>query len=84
VRDALVGQVTRTVRWTDCMDTVLAAGCRHMLELGPGRSLTALARQNSRLAIAMAADCPEKLLHFAERYALSFAGSDPGQRTLAA
>lgn len=35
-------QVTGTVRWTDCMERMLAMGCDLFLELGPGEILAGL------------------------------------------
>ena len=56
IRAALVNQPALSVRWTDCMDTMLAAGCGHFVELGPGRVLTELAREHDRDLVAVSAD----------------------------
>jgi [acyl-carrier-protein] S-malonyltransferase len=56
VRDSLMAQVVSPVRWVDCMQTLLDAGCRHFLELGPGRTLRGLLRQVVRQADVVAAD----------------------------
>jgi [acyl-carrier-protein] S-malonyltransferase len=45
LRRALVAQVAAPVRWVDCVEALVAAGCRHFLELGPGQVLTGLVRQ---------------------------------------
>jgi [acyl-carrier-protein] S-malonyltransferase len=42
IRRALQEQVTATVRWTDCMERMLAMGCDLFLELGPGAVLGGL------------------------------------------
>jgi [acyl-carrier-protein] S-malonyltransferase len=42
IRRALQEQVTATVRWTDCMERMLAMGCDLFLELGPGAVLAGL------------------------------------------
>jgi [acyl-carrier-protein] S-malonyltransferase len=42
IRRTLQDQVTGTVRWTDCMETLLARGCDLFLELGPGGVLAGL------------------------------------------
>jgi len=56
VRDALMAQIAAPVQWVACVRTLLAAGCRHFLELGPGRRLTALVRQIAPDVDAAAAD----------------------------
>ena len=35
IRNALRDQVTSTVRWTDCMESLLSRGCELFVELGP-------------------------------------------------
>src|SRR3954451_13542639 len=45
IRTALQEQVTSTVRWTDCMDSLLARGCDFFIELGPGEVLAGLLRR---------------------------------------
>ncbi len=42
IRRALQDQVTATVRWTECMERMLAMGCDLFLELGPGNVLAGL------------------------------------------
>jgi [acyl-carrier-protein] S-malonyltransferase len=42
IRRTLQDQVTSTVRWTDCMETLLARGCDLFIELGPGGVLAGL------------------------------------------
>lgn len=44
-RDALVRQVTGTVRWVDCVQSVIAAGATTFIEVGPGKVLNGLLRQ---------------------------------------
>ncbi len=41
----LARQVEQPVRWDRCMATVVARGCTQALELGPGNTLSALARR---------------------------------------
>jgi [acyl-carrier-protein] S-malonyltransferase len=41
----LARQVEQPVRWDRCMATVASRGCTHALELGPGNTLSALARR---------------------------------------
>jgi [acyl-carrier-protein] S-malonyltransferase len=44
-RDALVRQVTGTVRWMDCEQTLKAAGASLFIEVGPGKVLCGLLKQ---------------------------------------
>jgi len=41
----LAQQVAQTIEWGDCLDTLHELGCRVMLELGPGRALSRMARE---------------------------------------
>ena len=68
VHAALVAQVAEPVRWVECMDALVGAGCTTFLELGPGRVLTGLARARSRDLEAVAADSRRKLAEFAARH----------------
>jgi len=45
VRDALTRQVTGTVRWIDCMKTLIGAGTQAFIELAPGKVLCGLLKQ---------------------------------------
>src|SRR3954468_5887203 len=42
IRQTLQDQITGTVRWTDCIETLLDRGCDLFLELGPGGVLAGL------------------------------------------
>jgi len=44
-RDALIRQVTGTVRWVDCVKTLVGAGAGVFVEVGPGKVLTGLMKQ---------------------------------------
>jgi [acyl-carrier-protein] S-malonyltransferase len=44
-RDALIRQVTGTVRWVDCIQALVAAGAMHFIEVGPGKVLCGLLKQ---------------------------------------
>ena len=44
-RDALIRQVTGTVRWVECVQTLIAAGAGAFIEAGPGKVLCGLMRQ---------------------------------------
>ena len=45
VRTTLRDQVTSTVRWTDCIESLIARGCDLFIELGPGEILAGLLRR---------------------------------------
>ena len=45
IRTALREQVTSTVRWTDCMESLFARGCDLFIEIGPGEVLSGLLRR---------------------------------------
>jgi [acyl-carrier-protein] S-malonyltransferase len=45
VQDALIRQVTGTVRWVDCVQSLLSAGAEVFIEVGPGKVLCGLLRQ---------------------------------------
>jgi [acyl-carrier-protein] S-malonyltransferase len=44
-RDALISQVTGAVRWVDCVQSLIAAGATHFIEVGPGKVLCGLLKQ---------------------------------------
>jgi [acyl-carrier-protein] S-malonyltransferase len=44
-REALIRQVTGAVRWVDCMQSLIAAGPTHFIEVGPGKVLCGLLKQ---------------------------------------
>jgi [acyl-carrier-protein] S-malonyltransferase len=67
IRDALIAQIASPVLWVDCVRTLRREGCESFLELGSGRTLSALIRQIDSDAKTFAADSPEKLGRFAER-----------------
>ncbi|MDQ6810128.1 MAG: ACP S-malonyltransferase, partial [Verrucomicrobiota bacterium] len=48
IRTTLQDQVTSTVRWTDCMESLLARGCDLFLELGPGGVLAGLLQRTRK------------------------------------
>ncbi|MGA3371317.1 MAG: ACP S-malonyltransferase [Terracidiphilus sp.] len=45
VRDVLTRQVTGTVRWVDCVKSLIAAGAQTFIELAPGQVLCGLLKQ---------------------------------------
>jgi [acyl-carrier-protein] S-malonyltransferase len=44
-REALIQQVTGTVRWVDCMRTLVAEEAQLFVEVGPGKVLCGLLKQ---------------------------------------
>jgi [acyl-carrier-protein] S-malonyltransferase len=44
-REALIRQVTGAVRWVECVQTLVAAGPTHFIEVGPGKVLCGLLKQ---------------------------------------
>jgi [acyl-carrier-protein] S-malonyltransferase len=44
-QDALIRQVTGTVRWVDCTQSLIGAGAEIFIEVGPGKVLCGLLRQ---------------------------------------
>jgi [acyl-carrier-protein] S-malonyltransferase len=48
IRDALIRQVTGTVRWVDCIQQLQLSNVTHYIEVGPGKVLTGLNRQIDR------------------------------------
>jgi [acyl-carrier-protein] S-malonyltransferase len=59
VRDLLVAQVTAPVRWTEIVRAMKADGVSRLVEVGPGKVLTGLARQIDKELEAVATDEPE-------------------------
>ena len=47
-REALIQQVTGSVRWVECIQLLIAQGATHFIEVGPGKVLTGLMRQIDR------------------------------------
>ena len=45
ILDALIRQVSSSVRWVECVELLVAQGATHLIELGPGKVLTGLTRQ---------------------------------------
>jgi len=48
IRRTLQEQVTSTVRWTDCMESLLDRGCDLFIELGPGGVLAGLLQRTRK------------------------------------
>jgi [acyl-carrier-protein] S-malonyltransferase len=53
IRQRLVEQVTGTVRWRECVETMIAAGITHFYEIGSGKVLAGLVKRIDKDASAM-------------------------------
>jgi [acyl-carrier-protein] S-malonyltransferase len=67
VRRALIAQIASPVRWVECTEALVEAGCSTFLELGSGRTLSGLVRQINPDVETFPADSPKKLAKFVER-----------------
>lgn len=45
IKDAMLRQVTDSVRWSDCVKGAIAAGARNFVEFGPGKVLSGLIKR---------------------------------------
>jgi [acyl-carrier-protein] S-malonyltransferase len=59
--DLLVAQVTATVRWRECVETMVALGVDSFVELGAGKVLSGLARRIVPDARALSAGTPGEI-----------------------
>jgi [acyl-carrier-protein] S-malonyltransferase len=68
IRRTLQDQVTATVRWVDCMETLLEeCGCDFFIELGPGNVLAGLLRRISKGVEVISVGDTESVRKCAER-----------------
>ena len=67
IRRTLQDQVTGTVRWTDCMEWLLARGCDFFIELGPGGVLAGLLQRTRKGVEVMSVSDPASVRACAER-----------------
>lgn len=67
IRRTLQDQITSTVRWTDCMEWLLARGCDLFIELGPGGVLAGLLRRTQKEADIVSVSDVASLRACAER-----------------
>jgi [acyl-carrier-protein] S-malonyltransferase len=61
IHEALVAQIASPVRWVECVQRLVDAGCSTFLELGSGRVLGGLIRQIVPGAETFAAESPAQL-----------------------
>jgi [acyl-carrier-protein] S-malonyltransferase len=67
IRKTLQDQVTSTVRWTDCMERLMALGCDFFIELGPGGVLASLLKRMRKDAEILSVSDVESLRVCVER-----------------
>jgi [acyl-carrier-protein] S-malonyltransferase len=60
-KDALIRQVTGTVRWVDCVQSLKAAGAELYIESGPGKVLCGLLKQIDPALKTLNVEDPESL-----------------------
>ncbi|HZH44917.1 MAG TPA: ACP S-malonyltransferase [Lysobacter sp.] len=58
IRDALVRQLYLPVRWTDCVQALVASGATRIAECGPGKVLTGLVKRIDKAVDARALGTP--------------------------
>ena len=61
IRDALVRQVTDTVRWRECIAYMAQNGVKVFVEAGTGKVLTGLAKKNAPEALAVNVGTPDEI-----------------------
>jgi [acyl-carrier-protein] S-malonyltransferase len=64
IRELLVRQVTGTVRWRECVGTMLELGVDRFVEIGSGKVLTGLAKRLAPDAQAMSVGTPADIEAF--------------------
>jgi [acyl-carrier-protein] S-malonyltransferase len=67
IRKTLQDQVTSTVRWTDCIETLLDRGCDLFIELGPGGVLAGLLQRIRKGVEVITVSDPASVIACAER-----------------
>jgi [acyl-carrier-protein] S-malonyltransferase len=65
IREALVRQVTGTVRWRECVGFMASQGVTVFAELGSGKVLSGLARRIAPQTMAVAAETPDDIASLA-------------------
>jgi [acyl-carrier-protein] S-malonyltransferase len=61
IRDLLVQQVTATVRWQDCVKTMIGLGVTNFVELGAGKVLSGLIKRIAPDATGVSASTPAEI-----------------------
>jgi len=63
VRDALIRQVTGSVRWVECIELLKNSGATHFVEVGPGKVLSGLTHKIDKSLVVTHVDSPAALEH---------------------
>jgi len=61
IKQALIAQVTGTVRWRECVAYMAAQGVHVFVEAGAGKVLTGLAKKNAPDAVTITAATPDEI-----------------------
>src|SRR5215469_15909582 len=61
VRDALIRQVTGSVRWVECIELLKNSGATHFVEVGPGKVLSGLTHKIDKSLVVTHVDSPAAL-----------------------
>jgi [acyl-carrier-protein] S-malonyltransferase len=61
IRRLLVKQIYSPVQWTACVQAIIQAGARHIIECGPGKVLSGLCRRIDKSLMCYALEEPEGL-----------------------
>jgi [acyl-carrier-protein] S-malonyltransferase len=64
----LSAQLTGSVRWTQSMHYLLAAGVTHFVEIGPGEVLSGLMKRIDRNAQRLTVNTVERVQEFVHRF----------------
>jgi [acyl-carrier-protein] S-malonyltransferase len=67
IRQTLQDQITSTVRWVDCIQTLIGLGCDLFVELGPGGVLAGLVKRTSKDVDVISVSDAESVRACAER-----------------
>ena len=67
IRRTLQDQVTRTVRWVDCVERLAGLGCNFFIELGPGGVLAGLLRRTRKEVDVISVSEAESVRECAEK-----------------
>lgn len=66
LKDLLAGQLINPVRWTQCQHTIAAIGPSRVIEVGPGRTLSGLAKRTIPNVEVSNLDSPAQLLQLGD------------------